>query len=221
MAKQRSGLAMTVAKESSGLQIPEWVPDYIADKARELREKHSGNPTALALIERLTGHPDMRSVWKELTKQTRENYRPTGKPLHKLTEGFATTDRKAALAEFYELACNVDRLTRELPLPNPERIGAKKAEALRADAERLEKALKPPRAGREGAKRLRRAAEVYERIQYKPGDRAKHIACELAHWLKSIFGSPMYKTTATVTSIITGREISQRQVRTWLLDPYG
>ena len=105
-------------------------------------------------------------------------------------------------------------------MPNPDRTRAKKAETLRADAERLEKTLKPRRAGRERAKRLRRAAEVYERLQYKSVDRAKHIACELAHWLKSVFGSLMYQTTATVTSIITEREIRWPKVRTWLQNPY-
>jgi len=90
------------------------------------------------------------------------------------------------------------------------------AKDLRADAERWERTLKPRRSGRESAKLLRRAAEVYERIQYKPGDRAKHIACELAHWLEVVFGSPMLRTTATVTSIITRREISKPKVRTWL-----
>jgi hypothetical protein len=208
-----------VAKESSG--PPEWVPDYIAEKARELREKHSGNPIALDVIDRLVTDPKMRTVWKEFSKRSRENHQRTGRPLRELTERFATDDRNVALADFLEFACNVGSLTLRLP---PQRTGAaefaKKAEALRADAERLEKALKPRRAGREGAKHLRRAAETYERIQCKPRDRAKHIACELAHWLESVFGSPMYQTTATVTSIITGQEILWRSVRTWFQDPF-
>jgi len=209
---------MLVAKEGSG--PPEWLPDYIAGKARELREKHRGNPIALAVIDRLVTDPKMRAVWKEFSKQSREAHRRTGRPLHALTERFATPDRNAAVTEFFELACNVGRLTLELPLPNPNRTGAKKAEALRADAERLEKTLKPRRAGRESAKHLRRAAETYERLQYKHGDRAKHIACELAHWLEAVFGSAMYQTTATVTSIITRRQISERKVRTWLQEPF-
>jgi hypothetical protein len=42
----------------------------------------------------------------------------------------------------------------------------------------------------------------------------------LAHWLETVFGSRMYQTTATVTSIITGQEIRAREVRTWLRDPF-
>jgi hypothetical protein len=82
---------MLFAKDASGLQIPEWVPDYIAAKARELHAKHSGNPSALAIIEQLTTHPNMRTVWKEFRKQSRENHRRTGRPLHALTEGFCYT----------------------------------------------------------------------------------------------------------------------------------
>jgi hypothetical protein len=201
---------MLVAKEGSG--PPGWLPDYIAEKARELREKHSGNQIALDVIDRLVTHPKMQTVWKEFNKRSRENHQRTGRPLHELTERFAATaDRNAALADFLEFACNLGRRTLELPLPN--RTEATMAKALRADAERLE------RAGRKGARRLRRAAEVYERLQYKPGDRAKHIARGLALWLAAVFGSPMYQTTATVTSIITGREIDKREVRTWFQDP--
>jgi len=131
---------MLVAKEISGLQIPEWVPDYIAGKARESREKHRGNPIALVVIDRLVTDPKMRAVWKEFSKQSRENHRRTGRPLHALTERFATPDRNAAVCEFFEFACNVGSLTLRLP---PQRTGAaefdKKAEALWADAERLEK----------------------------------------------------------------------------------
>jgi len=64
---------MLVAKEGSG--PPEWLPDYIAEKARELREKHSGNQIALDVIDRLVTHPNMRAVWKELSKQKRESHR--------------------------------------------------------------------------------------------------------------------------------------------------
>ena len=66
---------MLVAKEGSG--PPEWLPDYIAGKARELREKHRGNPIALVVIDRLVTDPKMRAVWKEFSKQSRENHRRT------------------------------------------------------------------------------------------------------------------------------------------------
>jgi hypothetical protein len=205
---------MLVAKEGSG--PPEWVPDYIAKKARELRDKHSGNPIALAVIERLTTHPNMRTVWKELSKQSREKHQRTGRPLHKLTERFAT-DRNAALANLFEFACNIGRLTLSLPSPHkPERIYKALAQRLRDETKRLTN--DPFAKGiREHLLWLARRCEAITASGHDPSET---IAVEMATYLKEVFGSSMHKITAIIASVITGAEINQRRVRTLLKNPY-
>lgn len=47
----------------------------------------------------------------------------------------------------------------------------------------------------------------------------KSIAVAIAFWLQSVFGSPKYKTTAIITSVITGRDVTERKVRTWMSHP--
>src|SRR5262249_11658242 len=42
------------------------------------------------------------------------------------------------------------------------------------------------------------------------------MAVQIALWLESVFGSVKLKTTATIASVITGHELTDRHVRNWL-----
>ena len=207
---------MPETKNQKKLSIPDWCPKHVGDKARELHRLHS--KYAGALIERLATDPRMQRVWDELAK--RKRYRRREEPHHKVVERFASAgiDEHAAAAGLLEHAFNNGRVNL-LPLSNGADEFKKKAGALRTDVERLEKRMRPRNVGQNYASCLRRAADIYDRIGYEHRDQAKGIACNIAFWLKTVFGSPMYTTTATITSVITGREITDRKVRTWLRMP--
>jgi hypothetical protein len=92
-----------------------------------------------------------------------------------------------------------------------------RAQRYRDDAEQL--------AGDPGAQgiseRLLALARYCESIMIAAHNPPEDIAGEIAHWLETVFGSPMYQTTATIVSVITGQEISERKVRTWMAAPFG
>jgi hypothetical protein len=157
----------------------------------------------------------MRRVWGQLTKQRRKKYLRTGEPLHKVTERFASIgiDEQAAAVGLLEHAFNQGRLTLMLPQADrPDRPLEAAAKVLRDFARRQRK----DRAGQARAKRYQAAADTCAGITLAAYDPAKAIAGEIARFLQSVFGSPMYKTTAIIASVITECEITDREVRTWV-----
>ena len=42
------------------------------------------------------------------------------------------------------------------------------------------------------------------------------VALTIGNTFRTLFGSPMYGLTATITSVVLGREIELRTVRQWL-----
>jgi hypothetical protein len=196
-----------------GLLIPEWVPDDIATKARELHQAHAECPIARAVIERLTTDPRMRRVWDELAKQRREKHQRTGEPHHKLAERFASIGQDKAIAGLFEFAVTMGRGTLMLPPPDqPDRPYEALAKKLRG----LAKEQGRDRVSQIIAKRLDAEADAIERITVAAYNPPEAIASEIAGWLQSVFGSPMYGTTAIMASVITGCDITDRKVRTWV-----
>jgi hypothetical protein len=204
-----------LAPDAAELQIPEWVPDYIAAKALELRQA-TGSAIAAELIERLTTDPRMRRVWAELAKQDRK----AKGPRYKVTARFASrgVDQRAAAIGLLEFAFSLGRLTLMLPSADkPARPYKALAQKYRDDAERL-----GDDPGAQGvAAGLLILARHCDSIRASVHNPSEAIASEIAHWLETVYGSPMYKTTAVVTSVITGQEISERKVRTWVAAPFG
>ena len=196
------------------MDCPSFVPDHIAAKARELRQAHADSPIAVAVIERLATDPRMRRVWGELAKQRRKEHRQTGEPLYKVAERFALTgiDERAAAIGLLELAFNHGRLTLMLPQADqPDRPFEGLAKKLRESAPEGR-----DQASLTIAKHLRATADACEGITVAAYDPAEAIAGAIAHFLQSVFGSPMITTTATIVRVITQREIPNRQVRTWV-----
>jgi hypothetical protein len=202
------------------LQIPEWVPDPIADKARELHQRHRKSPIAVALIQRLVSDPRMKGVWDELRKQGRDlekGHRMTG-PRYKLAKKFEAigVDEKAAVVGLFEQAVNVGRLTLSLP---PEKAVSnywtQQAAKLRADAERIAKHPTPDKSAAAFARRLIKAAEAYEGLRFKTHDQLPGVAGSIALYMKEVFGQPMYETTAAITGTIMEVKVTGRLVRRW------
>jgi hypothetical protein len=193
------------------LKIPGWVPDHIAAKARKLRLAHADSAIAVDLIERLTTDARMRRVWGELAKRSRS----TKGPRHKVVAKFVSRgiDEQSAAAGLLEFAFNHGRLTLMLPsADNPARPYKARAQKYRDEAEQL--AHDP---GGQGIRQLLLLLARYcDSITASAHNPSEAIAVEIASWLETVFGSPMYKTTATITSVITGQAVTERKVRTWL-----
>lgn len=190
------------------------VPDHIATKACELRQEHAGSPIAIAVIERLTTDPRMQRVWGQLAKQRRKKHRRTGAPLHKVTERFASVgiDQQAAAVGLLEQAFNLGRLTLALPQADqPDRPFDELAKKLRKLAPQGK-----DRASQTIAMHLRAVAAICEGVTVAAYGPAEAIAGEIAGFLLSVFGTPMFTTTAIVVRVIMQREIPDRKVRTWL-----
>lgn len=196
--------------------IPEWVPDYIAAKARELRQAHADSAIAVDLIERLTTDVRMRRVWAELDKRNRR----TKGPRHIVAARFASRgiDERSAAAGLLEFTFDLGRLTLMLPsADNPARPYKARAQKYRDESEQL--ADDPD--GQGIRRRLLALAQYCDSITYSAHNPSEAIATEIASWLTTVFGTPMFKITALITGVITRQEISERKVRTWVAAPFA
>ena len=129
---------MTACRHASELLVPDWCPDHVAHKARALHELHRESPIAVGVIKRLTTDPRMRGIWVQLSKQSREGHKRTGKPLHKLAERFGGISHDDAVAGLFEFAANIGRLTLALPSAHkPDHPFQALADRLKAEAKPL------------------------------------------------------------------------------------
>ena len=53
-------------------------------------------------------------------------------------------------------------------------------------------------------------------LERKHDGRARWVALTIGNTFRTLFGKPMYGLTATITSVVLGREIKLRTVRQWL-----
>ena len=203
---------MTTCRHGSELLVPDWCPDHIAHKARALHELHRESPIAVGVIKRLTTDPRMRGIWVQLGKQSREGHKRTGKPLHKLADRFGGISHDDAVAGLFEFAVNIGRLTLELPSAHkPDHPFQALADRLKAEAKPL---LGKDTASKKIAKLLLTVAASCEAVTLTTHNPEQNIARQIACWLEAVFGSPKYKLSAIIAGVITGREISNRKVRT-------
>ena len=68
------------------------------------------------------------------------------------------------------------------------------------------------------------ASEIYATslpmaLERRHDGRARWVALTIGNKFRTLFGSPMYGLTATITSVVLGREIEPRTVRQWLTYP--
>ena len=195
------------------LQIPSWCPANISSLAQSLYKKHRASQLATELIKRLVTYPEMKQVWRELRKQVRENYQKTTIPYHKANRLLPSQDD--AIEELFSQAFYNGGLNLALPSRETDVDWAQEAaKNLRADADRISTWL-PRKSGLPMVRPLLKAAKAYERLHYKEHDKVLGIAINIAAVMKAIFGSPMLKTTATITSVITETRVTGRMVRTW------
>src|SRR5262249_14634038 len=116
-----------------------------------------------------------------------------------------------------KFAATMGRLTYMLPSPDdPLRPFQPLADRLKEEASQIKgkDAVSQDIAGM-----LRSVAEHCERVTASRHDPDKAIAVEIAGRLDAVFGSPKYKTAATIASVIVEHDITERDVRTWYANP--
>jgi hypothetical protein len=122
-------------------------------------------------------------------------------------------DRNDAIAGLFEFAFKLGNLTAMLPqAENPDRPFLPLAKRLTDEANTL---------GRDPssqiiAEQLLATAAYCERVTIAAYNPDEAMTVQIARWLESVFGSAKLKTTATITSVITGHEVTDRHVRNWL-----
>jgi hypothetical protein len=197
---------------SPGLQIPSWCPPNISSLAQKLYKKHRASQLDSEILVRLVTHPKMKRVWHELRKQVRENNQSNLVPRYKANRLFP--DQDSAIKELFLHAFDNGRLNLALPQETHPHWAQQAAQKLRADSALILRSLSR-KSALPMTRCLLKAAKVYERLRYKERNGVSGIAINLAGIMKAIFGTPMYETTATITTVITETKVTGRMVRTW------
>jgi hypothetical protein len=179
--------------------------------------------------------PRMRGVWRELSRPQRNGtfLHPARAPL----VAKAKERQEAAMVELFDTALECQR-SREATTTRgkAERQRSRylsKAEELWRDAMTMSRQTLPfagiltNQRRYELSRRLEDAADAYKEYAqalhtakfFMPerghDGRGHHVALTIGNKFCALFGSPMYGLTATITSIVLGREIDPRTVRQW------
>ncbi len=201
------------------LQIPEWFPQCLVPKARELhaRELSLGHDADAALIERLVADHRMDKVWRELSKTKRVEHQTTSEPWHRVTPplgSFPVPDIDLHQRAFLELFIYTFSIARHPNLPGASIPYAERARQLRLDAETVA-TERSKKEGEKVAKKLIAAAEEYERLARTPRtrDQIVSITRDLAELMKERFGSHFYGTVATLVSVAVDQKLGVDFVR--------
>jgi hypothetical protein len=201
------------------LTIPPWVPDAVSNAARALCADavKRGDVESLEVLKRLVTDRQMRRVWKELIKQTKElttTFLHTAKPTWDFDNG---VDRQAtAMASLLYLAVNLVMDDPTVMTRRQVEIQRRRVldEAARALAQGDSAAARDHEAK---AVRWAAAAETRLVVERDTGDaQARCFAIVFADQCRQLFGSPLYWVTATVGSVSLGRKLTTRRVRGWV-----
>jgi hypothetical protein len=226
------------------LDVPSWVPEPIARYASYTYGADVGRVSQVAL-ESLVCDPRMESVWRQLSRPARNGAflypaRPSSAPT-------ARGRQDAAMLQLFSVACRCQELHGETTMTRGQAEQQRncflaKAEELKTDAlmmrmqPRLLDELADEAAAHAGYasneeryQKLLAAAQAYEdyagelnfagALEREHDGRARWVALTIADAFRTLFGKPMYGLTATIASVILGREIDPRTVRWWCAYP--
>jgi hypothetical protein len=216
------------------LIIPSWVPEPIAQHVRTMQANDIASiryemtreddyfdvavfqDELAGIVEHyspLVCDRRMQGVWRELTRKR------DGAFLHPALSG----DQDAALVELFDTAlmCQIRReatTTRGHVEQERDRFLAKAAElqrdAAEMDWEYFTKLLAAAQVYRDHASKIY-TANIATVLEYQHDGRARWVALTISAKFRELFASPMYGLSAIITSIIRGREITSRTVRSW------
>jgi hypothetical protein len=220
------------------LGIPSWVPEPIA---RNASYHYGADVSQAALICDLR----MKGVWRQLSRPARNGaFLYPARPLSAPT---AKDQQDAAMLQLFNVAYRCWELDGETTMTRGQAEQQRncflaKAEELRTDAltmrmqPRLSDELADEAAAHAGYasneeryQKLLAAARAYEdyareisfagALEREHDGRARWVALTIADAFRTLFGKPMYGLTATIASVILGREIDPRTVRWWCAYP--
>jgi hypothetical protein len=192
--------------------------ENVADLARDDLADTTGRYLPLACDRRMKG------LWRELSR-----HNSNGGLLHPAID----IDQDAAILELFNTALACRKLPGATTTRRQAELGRDrwlaKAGELRDDA-RILLASSPLEACLERYRKLEdaaRACEDYAREVYaasfgamalerKHDGRGRWVALTIGDKFRTLFGSPMYSLTATITSVVLDREIEPGTVRKWL-----
>jgi hypothetical protein len=222
---------------NASLDVPKWVPEAVNRRAQDLRAK-TNSAELIAILQHLVVAPRMRDVWTELTKHQRKKSRTTESFLYPArVQSAATTAAQRqdeAMATLFEaivqLAANgIDIFVRAKSHPKKNKWN-KMAFRLREDAAYVRDTGDLSR-----SERLLDAALAYDELTNPLQDtdellndqdrvlrlEEREFAIHLARKFHSLFGSGLYRTTATLTSVILKREVKPNTVTEWCRGLWG
>ena len=217
--------------------------DQLADKIRNQRAFRDSFVFITELFQPLVCDPRMRRVWGELCRQHRDGtflypargawwerrmpfLLPTGAP----SAADASKRQDEAMVELFDAAraCQQrHRVTMTRREAEQERdYYLTEAQGLRLKATTM---LTDPASQRHKRhRRLLEAAQTCEdyahetyrtavamSLDRKHDGRARWVALIIANKFRELFGSPMYTLTATITSVVLGRNVSPHRIRQW------
>jgi hypothetical protein len=195
------------------LTSPAWIPTPVASIAARLHD--ASMPTERIVIQRLVRDARMRSVWTEMRKRARENYRKTNRFSHPVA------DNAVVWLQSYAKFCEQNaaywrKKGDEIRATESEKEAAEMRSLCPQDAAcvslfgvmfvaatlgfRTTTALE----WQEWQKQVGTTASPPSRfvIQRRRGDqRARACGVAIGNALQTLFGSPCYKLTATSTAV--------------------
>jgi hypothetical protein len=221
---------------------PPWLPPAVAQAARALRADHSKRHVDcdkceyILVLERLLTDRRMKSVWAELSKRKRENYRPTKAFKHPsqlswVDPGDADSRQNHAMTSLFYFALN-HAATGARVMTSAEVLKLRSrllndAKTLRTAADLIRRRIPNQAAAAQVNDDIARACEtdaallaadrpnrlVVERRRGDP--QARCFAILLADRCRQLFKAPLYGVTATLVSVASRRQITKRAVREW------
>jgi Arm domain-containing DNA-binding protein len=212
--------------------------DQLADKIRNQPVLRNTFVSITELFQPLVCDPRMRGVWRELCK-----LRADGAFLHPargawwerrmpfLLPADARERQEEAMVELFDVALACQQRPRTTTMTRRQAEQQRdyyltKAQELQLDATTM---LTDPASQRHKRhRRLLEAVQAYEDYAHETyaaairtsldrqrDGRARWVALTISNKFRVLFGSPMYRLTAAITSVVLGRNVSRPRIRQW------
>jgi hypothetical protein len=196
------------------INIPEWVPRIIHNRAREMYQRARGNQALADIVERLVTDPRMRRVWTELLRKKGDGsfYSPVKLPAGASKMSALDAQHRACL----EIFCAAVSVMQHPILMHPFPSYRDLATRLRADAKALEKRT-PRKTFKPLARPLTAAAESYEELAKTDisAEDLREATGALTLLFAERFGPGHFRTIATIISVAFNQDVSPDDVKNW------
>jgi type 1 fimbriae regulatory protein FimB/type 1 fimbriae regulatory protein FimE len=235
LAPDRMNDAATPAMTS--LSIPDWFPPALTETARQLHSAavKSNSMDYVALVTRLITDPRMKTVWAELLKRRRgDQYRSTAKFWHAVSDDVTPEIQYGQMKFIFKEAVEIGR--KFLPsFIRPQMKSAHYRQQVRRiirDLHYLGRFASTNNTNRRLLRALDDAAEAYQKLgasgiafdreRFEENEIvALDYTVNIARIVRNHFGSPLFGTVATISSVALSRSISRSKVHDWCRGQLG